>query len=68
MANHIQEIAAKGRSCFVFDVVTLKHASPLSIKAALHRLHKKVRTPRLTGAFMSKILTSVDSLCVLTLN
>ena len=42
LANHIQELAAKGRSCFVFDdVATLKDASPLAIKAALHRLHKK---------------------------
>jgi predicted transcriptional regulator of viral defense system len=42
LAEFIQDLAAKGRSCFSFeDVEKLKGASPPAIKAALRRLQKK---------------------------
>jgi predicted transcriptional regulator of viral defense system len=42
LAEFIQDLAAKGRSCFSFeDVEKLKGASPIAIKASLRRLQKK---------------------------
>jgi predicted transcriptional regulator of viral defense system len=42
LAEFIQDLAAKGRSCFSFtDVEKLKTSSPAAIKAALRRLLKK---------------------------
>ncbi len=42
LAPFIQDLAAKGRSCFSFeDVEKLKSSTPIAIKAALRRLQKK---------------------------
>lgn len=42
LAEFIQDLGAKGRSCFSFeDVENLKTSSPAAIKAALRRLQKK---------------------------
>jgi predicted transcriptional regulator of viral defense system len=42
LAAFIQDLAAKGRSCFSFeDVEKLKSSTPMAIKAALRRLQKK---------------------------
>jgi len=42
LAEFIQDLGAKGRSCFSFeDVEKLKTSSPAAIKAALRRLRKK---------------------------
>ena len=42
LAAFIQDLAAKGRSCFSFeDVEKLKSSTPMAIKAALRRLRKK---------------------------
>jgi predicted transcriptional regulator of viral defense system len=42
LAPFIQDLAAKGRSCFSFeDVEKLKSSTPMAIKAALRRLQKK---------------------------
>ncbi|HLA26490.1 MAG TPA: type IV toxin-antitoxin system AbiEi family antitoxin [Syntrophales bacterium] len=42
LAAFIQDLAAKGRSCFSFaDAEKLKSSTPMAIKAALRRLQKK---------------------------
>ncbi len=42
LAPFIQDLAAKGRSCFSFaDIAKLKSSTPAAIKAALRRLQKK---------------------------
>jgi predicted transcriptional regulator of viral defense system len=42
LAAFIQDLAAKGRSCFSFeDIEKLKSSTPMAIKAALRRLQKK---------------------------
>ena len=42
LAAFIQDLAARGRSCFSFeDVEKLKSSTPMAIKAALRRLQKK---------------------------
>mgnify|MGYP001614329839 FL=1 len=42
LAEFIQDMSAKGHSCFSFeDVENLKTSSPAAIKAALRRLQKK---------------------------
>jgi len=42
LAAFIQDLAARGRSCFSFeDIEKLKSSTPMAIKAALRRLRKK---------------------------
>ena len=42
LAAFVQDLAAKGRSCFTFeDIEKLKNSTPMAIKAALRRLRRK---------------------------
>jgi hypothetical protein len=50
LAEFIQDLGTKGRSCFIFeDIEKLKTSSPGAIKAALRRLQKRRDCHALSG-------------------